>query len=398
MRTCEKEVVDCGFGHILPGQLSKFRRLNYQARMRVALDGGQGQMNGTTNRRPSKTITGITCYVPSASLGFQPKLVIVVLSLLSTSCAFFESKAPAGLQSIEQLESALATARKELTGLQTERLEVQRRYEAALKVRDELLAAQAGLKTKLAQAEEVRAALAESGQKLQRLYDGALVAEHAAAQQVSQLQRDLQKAKQEQNSVRASLAKVQEELQAARALPPGFYIIDELIRALPVGNIAFSYPPEMFEGDSGDVDLLLSVTEAADELKTHLRGEARDTAQLQVSTRMRAELKSDKFTITSLSPEEQVVGVNDSTEWRWKIRSAMAGDHSLHLGLSAIIDVDGREKPKSIKTFDRVIRVRVKKGDRVINFLKENWQWLAGTLLIPLAIWVWASRRRAAVG
>jgi len=325
-------------------------------------------MNGTTDRRPTGSVRGLTCDGTRASLGHQLTLAIAIFSLLSTSCTPLEGKPPGGVSRIEQLESALAAAQKDLAGLESERSELQRRYEAALKERDELLAAQ----TKITQ---------------------------AAVQRVSQLQRDLQKAQEEQHTLRASLEKARKGREAAQALPPGFHVIDELIRSLPIGTIAFSQPREMVVGESGGVDLLLSVTEAANELNTRLHGKARDTAQPKASTRIRAELKSDKFTITSLSPEAQLVGASAGTQWRWEIKATTAGDHSLQLGLSAIVTVDGQEKPKSIRTFDRVIKVRANGADRISNFLAKSWQWLAALLVIPLVgLWAWYRRRRTTGG
>ena len=325
-------------------------------------------MHGTTDRRPTGSVRGLSCDGTRASLGLQLTLAIAIFSLLSTSCTLLESKPPGDIPRIEQLESALSAAQKDLAGLQSERSELQRRYEAALKERDELLAAQ----TKITQ---------------------------AAVQRVSQLQRDLQKAQEEQNTLRASLEKARKGREAAQALPPHFQVIDELIRALPIGTIALSHPREMSVGESVAVDLLLSVTEAANELSTRLHGEARDPAQPKASTRIRAELKSDKFTITSLTPEEQLVGASASTQWRWEIKPTTAGDHPLQLGLSAIVTVDGQQKLRSIRTFDRVIKVRAKTVDPISNFLAKSWQWLAALLVIPLVgLWAWYRRRSTTGG
>src|SRR3989304_6257862 len=211
-------------------------------RRRLALEGGH--MNGTTDRRPTGSVRGLTCDGARASLGHQLTLAIAIFSLLSTSCTPLEGKPPGGVSRIEQLESALAAAQKDLAGLQSERSELRRRHEAALKERDELLAAQ----TKITQ---------------------------AAVQRVSQLQRDLQKAHEEQNTIRASLEKARKGREAAQALPPGFHVIHELIRALPIGTIAFRQPREMVVGGSGGGGLVLSVTEAANELNTRLHGDAR---------------------------------------------------------------------------------------------------------------------------
>src|SRR3989304_5712947 len=161
-------------------------------RRRLALEGGH--MNGTTDRRPTGSVRGLTCDGARASLGHQLTLAIAIFSLLSTSCTPLEGKPPGGVSRIEQLESALAAAQKDLAGLQSERSELQRRYEAAVKERDELLAAQA----KITQ---------------------------AAVERVSQLQRNLKKPKEKQHPLRASLKKPRRGRETAQALPRHFQVI-----------------------------------------------------------------------------------------------------------------------------------------------------------------------------
>ncbi len=51
--------------------------------------------------------------------------------------------------------------------------------------------------------------------------------------------------------------------------------------------------------------------------------------------------------------------------------------------------------PRKIRTFTKTIRVRVTLGRRLAGFVGDNWQWLWGTLLVPLAGWLWARRRKA---
>jgi hypothetical protein len=93
---------------------------------------------------------------------------------------------------------------------------------------------------------------------------------------------------------------------------------------------------------------------------------------IRVSTTMKALLtgSKDEFQIDLKSPEEQIVSINEPTEWRWSVTPLKAGQRRLHLSAIAVVKLEGIEKAKEYGVFDTDITVRV----NLIQFLTEHWK------------------------
>jgi len=108
---------------------------------------------------------------------------------------------------------------------------------------------------------------------------------------------------------------------------------------------------------------------------------------------MVANLTGLDFDIERTSDARQPVATTGVTMWAWSIEPTDPGTRSLHLTLSALIDVDGNEETYTVKTFDRTWTVVVPWPDRVTGFAGENWQWLWTAILLPLVAFVWRRLR-----
>jgi hypothetical protein len=100
------------------------------------------------------------------------------------------------------------------------------------------------------------------------------------------------------------------------------------------------------------------------------------------------------FEVTALTPVLQPVGGSTPTDWRWTVRAAQTGRHQLHLTINAIITVAGERYPRSLDVLNRDIEVDISAGQRIGMFVGANWQWLFGTVFIPLALWLWNQQYR----
>jgi hypothetical protein len=99
---------------------------------------------------------------------------------------------------------------------------------------------------------------------------------------------------------------------------------------------------------------------------------------------MEAHLSGVGFKVEPITPERQAVTASERTEWRWQIEPTRTGRLSLHLTLSANLDVAGRSVPRTMRTFEHDIEVEVTWSERTKLFLAGNWQWLWTALLIPI--------------
>jgi hypothetical protein len=73
---------------------------------------------------------------------------------------------------------------------------------------------------------------------------------------------------------------------------------------------------------------------------------------------MEAKLWGSAFNISPAKSQARLVSKEETTERLWEISPKRAGMHRLYLDIFALIDINGSEKPRKIKTFKKEIEVR----------------------------------------
>jgi hypothetical protein len=109
---------------------------------------------------------------------------------------------------------------------------------------------------------------------------------------------------------------------------------------------------------------------------------------------MEAQLTGRGFAIEALTPDLQAVTSQQITRWKWEVTPTEYGPHTLHLAVSAHIDVAGRDAPLVARTFDRQIQVEITIPQRVSGFIQKNWQWLWAAIVVPIVGYLWKRRRK----
>ncbi len=172
--------------------------------------------------------------------------------------------------------------------------------------------------------------------------------------------------------------------------------VDEALAALEPANIAFNTPTELHLDEQEVVRLLVSREETIDELQKQIDDAVGDKegVTIRVSDVMVASLTGLDFDIERTSDARQPVASTGVTMWGWSVEPTESGTRSLHLTLTALLDVDGKEETYTVKTFDRTWTVVVPWPDRVTGFAGENWQWLWTAIFLPLAAIVWRRLRQ----
>jgi hypothetical protein len=187
--------------------------------------------------------------------------------------------------------------------------------------------------------------------------------------------------------------------ESAPALPrvrkDGLAVVDQLLERLDVGNIVFNAPREMAVDEPTDIQLVLGIEKALEELRRQVTAQGEKTeAQIRVSDRMEARLSGSNFSITALTPEIQAISRSESTQWRWEVIPKKTGKHVLHLTLDVLLDIDGGVSARNLRTFDEEIEVQVSWPKVAAEFLRDNWQWLWAAVLVPLGPWAWNKLKR----
>ena len=115
---------------------------------------------------------------------------------------------------------------------------------------------------------------------------------------------------------------------------------------------------------------------------------------VRVTDRMEAYLSGFMFHITPITPDIQAVSKKEQTEWKWEIHPKKEGEHKLHLTVTALLEVNGKNTPRTIITFDRTIIVNVTTTQKISSFVKDNWEWFWAATLVPVGGWLWKNRKQ----
>ncbi len=128
-----------------------------------------------------------------------------------------------------------------------------------------------------------------------------------------------------------------------------------------------------------------------EELQSQLKGQQVEAHQVKIAPVMEASLTGETLSISPQEPTTQVIDPK-MTEWRWYVTPKRGGERELHLTLSVILDIDGKDRRHTIKTFDKTFKVHVAAWRRVRDSAKDNWEFLA---LVPTCVlWVWRRERK----
>jgi hypothetical protein len=170
-------------------------------------------------------------------------------------------------------------------------------------------------------------------------------------------------------------------------------IVQDELNRLPAGQIAFNPPASMKEGATERVEVRIAKAEVAN-VAVKMPGDVQ-TAPIQVSTVMSVQLGGASFHVTPLDPQDQIVADDGFTQWDFDVTPTASGDQLLSLTASVDIVVPGMgQQRRAFPVLSRTIHVHVD----AVSFLTDNWQWFAGTILIPLGVFVsqWLWKRRHA--
>lgn len=184
--------------------------------------------------------------------------------------------------------------------------------------------------------------------------------------------------------------------ESEKALDDPFSVIDQVLKKLPLGNIAFNVPHEINIDETHIIQLVLGLEATIDELKQMIKAEDnKESANVRVSTTMEARLSGSNFAVTAITPEVQRISRSDATKWTWEIKPLKKGPQYLHLTLSALIDIDGKTTQRAIQTFDKKIEVEITGFQEMNIFLENNWQWLWAVILAPALGWLWKKKKES---
>ena len=169
-------------------------------------------------------------------------------------------------------------------------------------------------------------------------------------------------------------------------------VLSQLIEQV---NVVFKIPDQTQLGDKIKAQLLVDLEKSIEELDqaNPIKG-AKIVGTFKTSRVITAKLITPDFIVTAVEPEEQVLVPGQTATWNWHLTPKDSGVYDVTLTIDAKVEINSREKTSHIKTFERTVQVTVTPMQIILAFISENWQWLWSTLLVPMFLWFWHSRKK----
>jgi hypothetical protein len=162
------------------------------------------------------------------------------------------------------------------------------------------------------------------------------------------------------------------------------------------GYILFNPPLKMLQGKKERIEARVSVGDIGEALTNGLRGKGvPEKVHVKVGPIMKVKLYSNKeeFEITNYSNEEQAVAGKSYTQWEWDVLPTKYGDNELHLKATISLNVEGLgNQSRDLEVIDKTITVHVNRWFITKKIVENNWQWISGSLIIPIIVWVYKNR------
>lgn len=167
---------------------------------------------------------------------------------------------------------------------------------------------------------------------------------------------------------------------------------DDIIHQLTLANMVIVVPPAANINEKVLVHLLIDTQrDPATDMVTR---ERLTRARVLISKIVNASLVSSGFDVAPITPTRQAISPSQPTTWVWELTPREEGTHSVHVSLNAIVTVGDDKAERSIRTFDHEVDVTITTTQWVVRFFHNHWEWLFGTILIPIIGVAWARYRR----
>lgn len=171
-----------------------------------------------------------------------------------------------------------------------------------------------------------------------------------------------------------------------------------------LGLVAYSVPDKMQVGKTYSVKLRISKENNKLELINgngvpiaNANIDSKITiASLRVEPVMSAKLLSDssKMLIQSTSTLIQDIEKEGFTEWEWRLTPIKGGDIFLKIMVSVVTASEDGKVTKDIPVYDDIINVKSNVVFTIEGFIKQYWQWIMTTIIIPFIVWFYNRKKK----
>jgi hypothetical protein len=146
------------------------------------------------------------------------------------------------------------------------------------------------------------------------------------------------------------------------------------------GKLIIDASHQMKVGVSAHINVRIAETISQNFLEELLHSQSK-VENIRTSRSMIVSLRGEDFKIQALSDEEQVVEVNDYTQWEYKVVPIKGGTHKISVAITIFPEVENEEARKTLSVLEREVMVQINPIYSIKAFVLQYWQWLASAII-----------------
>lgn len=184
------------------------------------------------------------------------------------------------------------------------------------------------------------------------------------------------------------------EVKPAQSKPQA--TTEDWIGNLQQANMVLSVPDTANIDEDVRVELVLSLQKAMDELRKDISESGVQHADvILVSRILEVQITAPDFDVKPITPTRQLLSSTKTNSWKWTLRAKSSGVHSIDVSVTAVVELSGARTEHHIKTFNKRVDIEITAQQLLSQWFSKYWQWLATTIIIPLFLWWFKSRRKS---
>lgn len=173
---------------------------------------------------------------------------------------------------------------------------------------------------------------------------------------------------------------------------------EDWMSKLRQANIVLTIPERANINEDVRVELLLHLEkEIAEIAKLASERGTQYGNTISVSRITDVKLTAPSFEVDAITPSRQVLKDKDINTWKWTLRPKSSGKHTIDITVLAVVEAEGVRVENTLVTFARQVQIEITPQQLLSQWFAKYWQWLASTIVIPLLLWWYKSRKRDTV-
>lgn len=183
------------------------------------------------------------------------------------------------------------------------------------------------------------------------------------------------------------------EVKPAQSKPQA--TTEDWIADLQQANMVLSVPDTANIDEDVRVELVLSLQKAMDELRKDIsESGVQHTDVILVSRILEVQITAPDFDVKPITPTRQLLSSTKTNSWKWTLQAKSSGVHSIDVSVTAVVELSGARTEHHIKTFNKRVDIEITAQQLLSQWFSKYWQWLATTIVVPLFLWWFKSRRK----